>query len=77
MMQFSTMEIIVMFAEKELRAINYIHCCEMLKDKEETAFDLWLKNFEESDGCYWFDKETLYVKQAMKEIYEETVKPKL
>jgi len=58
-------------------AINYSRCCETLKCKEETAFELWLKNFEESNGCYWFDKETLYVKQAMKEIYEKEVKPKL
>ena len=28
MMQFSTMEIMVMFAEKELEAINYTPCCE-------------------------------------------------
>lgn len=27
MMQFSTMEIMVMFAEKELEAINYTRCC--------------------------------------------------
>ena len=30
MMQFSTMEIMVMFAEKELAAINYTRCCEEL-----------------------------------------------
>ena len=28
MMQFTTMEIMVMFAEKELEAINYTRCCE-------------------------------------------------
>ena len=27
MMQFSTMEMMVMFAEKELEAINYRQCC--------------------------------------------------
>ena len=27
MMQFSTMEIMVMFAKKELEAINYTSCC--------------------------------------------------
>ena len=27
MMQFSTMEIMVMFAKKEVEAINYTHCC--------------------------------------------------
>lgn len=65
------------YIDKIEEAINYSQCCETLKCKEETAFELWLKNFEESDGCYWFDKETLYVKQAMKEIYEKEVKPKL
>ena len=32
MMQFSTMEIMVMFAEKELEAINYTHCCTEFAD---------------------------------------------
>jgi len=59
------------------QAIDYAHSSLPLKENEETAFDLWLKNFKEVDGCYWFDKETLYVKQAMKDIYKETVKPQL
>lgn len=33
MMQFSTMEIMVMFAEKELEAINYSQCCTELPNK--------------------------------------------
>jgi hypothetical protein len=34
MMQFSTMEIMVMFTEKELEAINYTRCSTELKSKE-------------------------------------------
>ena len=41
MIQFSTMEIMVMFAEKEVEAINYTHCCtelvcERCESKKET-----------------------------------------
>ena len=42
MMQFSTMEIMVMFAEKELAAINYTRCCE--SDSEQLVlFADWLQ----------------------------------
>ena len=72
---------IVEFLKDELKrqeqTINYSQCCMELKDKEETAFDLWLKNFKEEDNCYWFNKETLYCKEAMKYIYNTEIKPKL
>ena len=60
------------------KAINYSHCCETLKCKEETAFDLWLKNFEKTEeNLYWFNEETLYCIEAMKDVYNTEVKPTL
>ena len=48
MMQFSTMEIMVMFAEKELEAINYKRCCK--SDSEQITIPKkeydWLKKCE-------------------------------
>ena len=38
MMQFSTMEIMVMFAEKELTAINYTRCCKTLKEGKTSTY---------------------------------------
>lgn len=65
--------------QREMKeAINYSRCCETLKDKEETAFDLWLKNFEKTEeNLYWFDEETLYCIEAMKDIYDTEIKPRL
>lgn len=59
-------------------AINYIRCCETLKNKEETAFDLWLKNFKHAErDLYWYNEDTLYCIEAMKDIYNTEVKPTL
>ena len=46
MMQFSTMEIMVMFAEKELEAINYTHSCTELPSKQKSCV-----NGIDSDTC--------------------------
>jgi len=46
MMQFSTMEIMVMFAEKELEAINYTRCCTELPNKQKSCV-----NGVDSDTC--------------------------
>ena len=61
-----------------LKAINYIPCCTQLKVKEETVFDLWLKNFEyaESVDSFWFEKDMLLCRDEMKLRYKE-IKPKL
>lgn len=58
-------------------AINYTRSCCKLKDKEETAFDLWLKNFKKTEYGYWFDERTVYCYEAMKDIYKTSVKPNL
>lgn len=59
-----------------LKAINYSQCCETLKDKEETAFDLWLKNFKHAErDLYWYNKDTLYCVEAMRDIYNTEIKP--
>ena len=59
-------------------AINYTHSCETLKDKEETAFDLWLKNFKHAErDLYWYNKDTLYCVEAMRDIYNTEIKPTL
>jgi adenylate kinase family enzyme len=63
---------------KELDALFALRgVVKSLKEKEEIAFEEWLKTFKEVNGCYWFDKETLYIKEAMKDIYDETVKHQL
>ena len=49
MMQFSTMEIMVMFAEKELEAINYTHCCTELPTSTQLLSDC-KKRFKELEG---------------------------
>lgn len=63
---------------KDLKAINYSQCCTQLKDKEATAFDLWLKNFEyaESVDSFWFEKDMLLCRDEMKLRYNE-IKPNL
>lgn len=63
---------------KAVEAINYSQCSIQLKNKEETAFDLWLKNFEyaENVDSFWFEKDMLLCRDEMKLRYNE-VKPKL
>lgn len=68
----------LIYLKSELEAINYSRCCETLKGKEETAFDLWLKNFKHAErDLYWYNKDTLYCIEAMKDIYNTEVKPTL
>ena len=69
---------IEMFLDRRDKAINYTHSCEELKDKEETAFDLWLKNFKHAErDLYWYNKDTLYCVEAMRDIYNTEIKPTL
>ena len=63
--------------DKDLKDITVTYCCETLKDKEETAFELWLKNFKKTEYGYWFNKRTVYCYEAMKDIYKTSVKPNL
>ncbi len=66
------------FVNELKKAINYSHCCETLKDEEETAFDLWLKNFKHAErDLYWYNEDTLYCIEAMKDIYNTEGKPTL
>lgn len=68
----------LLLIKKEVAAINYTHSCEELKDKEETAFDLWLKNFKHAErDLYWYNKDTLYCVEAMRDIYNTEIKPTL
>ncbi|MBE7641796.1 hypothetical protein GUB10_15810 [Salegentibacter sp. BLCTC] len=60
MMQFSTMEIMVMFAEKELEAINYTRCCKSVKGEQVPTFDEFIDKFNleaDRDNEYFFDNE--------------------
>ena len=66
------------FVNKRETAISVTRCCETLKDKEETAFDLWLKNFKHAErDLYWYNKDTLYCVEAMRDIYNTEIKPTL
>jgi hypothetical protein len=66
------------FAKLYAEAITVTRCCKTLKDKEETAFDLWLKNFKHAErDLYWYNEDTLYCIEAMKDIYNTEVKPTL
>lgn len=60
----------------KLLAINDV--VKSLKDKEETAFDLWLKNFKHAErDLYWYNIDTLYCVEAMRDIYNTEIKPTL
>lgn len=65
----------VNWLEKQLRLYDVV---KSLKDKEETAFDLWLKNFKHAErDLYWYNKDTLYCVEAMRDIYNNEIKPSL
>lgn len=55
MMQFSTMEIMVMFAEKELKAINYTRCCTELPTSTQLLSDCKQRFNELKENDYGFD----------------------
>jgi len=59
-----------------VKNIGVTRCCGALK-KEETAFDLWLKNFKKTTYGYWYDENTIYCREAMQDIYKNEVKPTL
>ena len=64
------------FAKMYAEAITVTRCCSALK-KEETAFDLWLKNFKKTTYGYWYNENTIYCIEAMQDIYKNEIKPTL
>lgn len=55
MMQFTTMEIMVMFAEKELENINNNHYYETLENNKPETFELWMesKGYRQNSEKQW------------------------
>ena len=66
MMQFSTMEIMVMFAEKELEAINYTRCCESVKEKYTHTFEVDLNSEKRKEQ---YNKQIEQIHNAPCKVY--------
>lgn len=70
-------DIATVIANKMEEAMNYIPCCETLKDEEIPTFTDWLKNngWQKTPSYYYYKKEgttkerNLLIKMYQKEYY--------